>query len=113
MDKVRIGSVLVICCTMGLWLCGCAPVRPQAGSDAAVPTEEPVTVEPTDAPEGKPQTMCPVMDQPIERLFYKDYQGKRVYFSCSVCTRRFMQDPEKYMAILKEQGVVLEDAPEE
>lgn len=37
--------------------------------------------------------------------------GKRIYFCCPPCIQEFKRDPEKYMKKMKEQGVVLEDAP--
>jgi len=57
------------------------------------------------------QAKCPVMGlKPSEKL-YTDYQGKRIYFCCSDCPKKFMQDPETYMKKLKDQGIELEDAP--
>ena len=60
-----------------------------------------------------PQTTCPVMGNPIDKKYYVDYQGKRVYFCCPSCPAKFKGDPEKYIKVMKDQGVVLEDAPED
>ena len=59
----------------------------------------------------KAQTVCPVMDEPINKKFYADYKGKRVYFCCSMCPKMFAKDPEKYMKKLADHGIVLEDSP--
>jgi YHS domain-containing protein len=61
--------------------------------------------------EEKKQTKCPVMGGEINKSFYVDYQGKRIYFCCPSCKEDFLSDPEKYMKKLKDEGIVLEDAP--
>jgi len=58
-----------------------------------------------------PQTTCPVMGNPINKSYYVDYQGKRVYFCCPLCPPKFKADPEKYMKKMKDQGVELENTP--
>jgi len=46
-------------------------------------------------------TMCPVLtDQAIDKTIFTDYQGKRVYFCCEMCKRKFTADPAKYAASL-------------
>ena len=72
-------------------------------------TDEGVTLESTP----KPQTMCPVMNEKIDKKFFADYEGKRIYFCCGMCPGIFKKNPEKYMKILKDQGVTLEDVPAE
>lgn len=59
----------------------------------------------------KAQTLCPVMGEPINKKFYVDYKGYRVYFCCSSCPEEFNKNPEKYMKKLRESGVTLEKAP--
>jgi len=44
-----------------------------------------------------PQTICPVMGNPINKNLYVDYQGKRVYFCCGPCPSRFMRYPDAYL----------------
>jgi YHS domain-containing protein len=61
--------------------------------------------------EAKPQEICPVMGRKISTEIYVDYQGKRIYFCCPSCVDTFKSDPEKYMELLKSQGVELEPAP--
>ncbi len=57
---------------------------------------------------GKPQTLCPVMNRKIDKSIYVDYQGQRIYFCCRGCVAAFKKNPEKYVKILKDQGVALE-----
>lgn len=44
-----------------------------------------------------PQTICPVMGNPINKNLYVDYDGKRVYFCCGPCPSRFMRYPDAYL----------------
>ncbi len=57
------------------------------------------------------QENCPVMGNKVNKKFYTDYMGKRVYFCCSGCIDTFKKDPEKYMKKMKEAGVKLESVP--
>jgi YHS domain-containing protein len=43
------------------------------------------------------QTMCPVMEGPIDKDIYVEYLGKKVYFCCEGCEEKFMEEPEKYL----------------
>jgi len=56
------------------------------------------------------QTTCPVMGNKIDKRYYVDYQGRRVYFCCPDCPGKFKADPEKYLKKMADQGVVLEEA---
>ncbi|HNW29929.1 MAG TPA: YHS domain-containing protein [Spirochaetota bacterium] len=60
---------------------------------------------------GKAQTICPVMGDPINKKFFVDYKGYRVYFCCSSCPEEFKKNPEKYMKKLRDSGVAPEKAP--
>ncbi len=60
---------------------------------------------------GKAQTICPVMGDPINKKYYVDYKGYRIYFCCSSCPEDFKKNPGKYMKKLRESGVTLEKAP--
>jgi len=60
---------------------------------------------------GMTQTTCPVLDRPINKMDYTDYQGKRIYFCCPDCKKMFEADPVKYMEKVKQAGMALEDAP--
>ena len=57
----------------------------------------------------KGQILCPVMGNPIDKQYYADYQGKRIYFCCEGCIEEFKKDPEKYMKKL--EGVALDESP--
>lgn len=43
------------------------------------------------------QTLCPVMDNPINKDVFVEYRGKKVYFCCSGCDDTFLADPETYL----------------
>ena len=59
----------------------------------------------------KNQTTCPVMGGEIDKKFYSDYEGKRVYFCCASCLEEFNKTPEKYVKKLEDEGVKLEKVP--
>lgn len=46
------------------------------------------------------QTMCPIMDGPINKDIFVEYEGKKVYFCCPGCQAPFLKDPEKYISKL-------------
>lgn len=56
----------------------------------------------------EPQTLCPVMGNPINKDVYTDYQGQRIYFCCAGCDGTFLEDPEKYLAKMKAEGITPE-----
>ncbi len=43
------------------------------------------------------QTLCPVMGGAVNKMYFIEYQGKKVYFCCPGCEEVFLKDPEKYM----------------
>lgn len=44
------------------------------------------------------QTTCPVMEgNPIDKDVFVEYKGKRVYFCCRGCDKKFMENPEQYL----------------
>ena len=57
------------------------------------------------------QENCPIMGGPINKESFVDYNGKRVYFCCSGCDTKFLEDPDTHLKKMKEEGVVLADAP--
>jgi YHS domain-containing protein len=59
----------------------------------------------------KPQETCPVMGAKINKSVFTDYNGKRVYFCCTMCPPEFKKDPEKYIKKMEAQGVEFEKAP--
>lgn len=60
---------------------------------------------------GKAQTTCPVLGGEINKHLYTDYKGYRIYFCCAGCPEEFKKNPEKYLKILKDSGVILEKTP--
>ncbi len=50
---------------------------------------------------GTEQTTCPVMEgNKINKEYFVEYKGKKVYFCCPGCDEKFMANPEKYIAKL-------------
>ncbi|MFC1693094.1 YHS domain-containing protein [Candidatus Latescibacterota bacterium] len=47
--------------------------------------------------QGSEQTNCPVFGGEIDKKFYVDHMGKRIYFCCKMCIAKFNEEPEKYM----------------
>jgi Cu(I)/Ag(I) efflux system membrane fusion protein len=43
------------------------------------------------------QTLCPVMDAPVNKDLFVEYKGMKVYFCCPGCSDKFLADPEKYL----------------
>ena len=46
------------------------------------------------------QTMCPIMNAPIDKNIFVEYEGKKVYFCCKGCETKFKENPEEYIAKL-------------
>jgi YHS domain-containing protein len=84
----------------------CAP-----GAKAQVLAQEEGAAVAPAAETVKAQETCPVMGAPVNKKYYSDHNGKRVYFCCGACPSMFNADPEKYMKKLAEEGVALEDTP--
>ena len=57
------------------------------------------------------QTICPVMGNKIDKNVYADYKGKRIYFCCGNCLEAFKKNPEKYLQLMKKQGIRLQNTP--
>ncbi len=66
-------------------------------------------VTPAEAP--KAQTECPVMGGKIDRKYFADHEGRRIYFCCPDCKTEFRAEPRKYLDKLKAQGIEAERAP--
>jgi len=50
---------------------------------------------------GAEQTTCPVMEgNPINKQYFVEYKGKKVYFCCPGCDKKFTANPEQYLAKL-------------
>ena len=58
------------------------------------------------------QEVCPIEGKRINKKWYLDYNGKRIYFCSPSAHKKFMKDPDRYMEELEERGVELEDTPQ-
>lgn len=48
------------------------------------------------------KTTCPVMPgERIDKRFYVDYHGKRIYLCCKACKKSFKKHPERYLKNLE------------
>jgi hypothetical protein len=61
----------------------------------------------------QPQTLCPVMGGPIDKRFYYDYNGMRIYVCCEGCVYQLKRTPELYVKTLKRYGEKPIKVPEE
>jgi YHS domain-containing protein len=57
----------------------------------------------------KPQTLCPVMKNPIDSSAYTDIQGQRVYHCCKGCEKKLRANPDIYFEEAAAQGVLFEN----
>lgn len=60
------------------------------------------------------QVKCPVLpDEDIDPEIFTDYEGKRVYFCCERCKKKFGRDPDQYAArLVADQGPAAEQPPQ-
>ena len=96
---------------VSLVLVACDAKKPAAAKPAAA---KPVATKASgDAVKAakKPQTICPVMGNPINKSLYVDVKGKRIYVCCQGCIPKVKADPDKYIKILEDQGVAIEAVP--
>ena len=89
MRKTTISIILILCASLAVSGINCKDVKKYGDENG--------------------QTLCPVMGNTIDKIYYADYKGKRIYFCCPACIEPFNKEPEKYMKIL--EGVKLDDAP--
>jgi YHS domain-containing protein len=52
----------------------------------------------------KPQTSCPIMGFSINKKYYVDYRGKRIYVCCKECLAQVKKDPESALRTLRSLG---------
>lgn len=57
------------------------------------------------------QTVCPIMGNKINKKSYVDYNGKRVFFCCDGCEKKFLADADNIMKKGAEKGIKYADAP--
>lgn len=54
------------------------------------------------------QKVCPVMDEPLDAMggpYKVNADGQAIYICCPGCAKKIAAEPQKYLAILKSQGV--------
>jgi YHS domain-containing protein len=56
-----------------------------------------------------PQEICPVMGEKINKKFYSDVQGQRVYYCCAMCKPKFEAAPDSFFRKAATDGVVFEN----
>ena len=61
----------------------------------------------------KAQTKCPVSGGPINKAFYADIQGKRIYCCSAECVEKVKMDPRSAINKIEASGETLEEAPME
>jgi len=49
------------------------------------------------AKDAQTQTLCPVEGAKINKDIFVEYQGKKVYFCCQACKKKFTQSPEQFL----------------
>jgi Cu(I)/Ag(I) efflux system membrane fusion protein len=77
---------------------GAMPAGHQHGGPAPAPQAAAVTRTGAAAP--TQQITCPVMGGPIDPTIFIEYKGKKVYFCCRGCDKKFQEAPEKYLSKL-------------
>ncbi len=60
-----------------------------------------------------PQSICPIMKEPINKKLFVDGAGVRIYVCCKGCIAKIAADPEKYVKILADLGQKPEPIPAE
>ena len=53
------------------------------------------------------QAHCPIMGGKISKQVHADHDGKRVYFCCPGCIKKFQADPDKYLRKMAASGAKL------
>jgi YHS domain-containing protein len=57
------------------------------------------------------QTTCPIEGGKINKKFYVDFEGKRIYVCCEQCLGTIKADPKKYITELEGKGITLYKTP--
>lgn len=54
------------------------------------------------------QKQCPVMEEPLDAMggpYRVEVEDRAIYICCPGCAKRIQADPQKYLAVLEQQGV--------
>jgi YHS domain-containing protein len=57
------------------------------------------------------QKHCPLTNDPLNRQFYVDHDGKRIYGCGPHCVELIKENPKKFIRQLEAEGVTLEPVP--
>jgi YHS domain-containing protein len=97
----RIWIISVILLTGAVFVCtGCKKEEPApAVSEQKTGEEVKKTTEGT-AAAAVEQKLCPVMEAPIDKNVFIEYEGKKVYFCCADCVEKFKANPQLYLSKL-------------
>lgn len=90
-EKRKKWMMVAICVVLGLMMFGGCKKKTEP-----VAPPSPDTAQAT-ASAATEQTTCPVMGGAINKDFFTEYQGKKVYFCCPACKPEFEKNPEKYI----------------
>ena len=56
------------------------------------------------------ENVCPIMPmKAIDKKFYADYEGKRYYLCCQICTDQFNKNPQRWVARAEKLQTLQED----
>ena len=78
-----------------------APTAPAARTTPAASTAAKVAEDAaSQVVQAVEQTTCPVMGGAIDKAFFTEYKGKKVYFCCAGCKEKFEAAPEQFVAKL-------------
>jgi hypothetical protein len=84
-----------------------APATDKAAPGAA-PTAAPTTAPAADKAAPKKQTLCPKCSRKIQKKFYTDCEGKRIYCCSSFCASKIKKDAASIVTKLEAEGIVLD-----
>lgn len=96
-------ATLVLAFAAALLWVGCGKAKAPAAAADQAPAQGAVQA-------GGTQTLCPVMNGPIDKKLFVDYEGKRIYVCCASCLGTVRKDPAKYVKQLEDTGIVLDKA---
>ena len=87
--------VLITGLVVGLGLAGCDKSETNKAQNATANVEETM--------------VCPVMpDKKIDKKFFVDHEGMRIYLCCDTCVSVFKKNPERYIQKAYELGITFE-----
>ena len=61
-------------------------------------------------PKDTAQVKCPVKGGDINKSYFLDVDGKRIYVCCPGCIEVIKKNPQKYVKDLEAKGIVLDKA---